>query len=81
MNSTSLLVKYKYIVAWGRYMGSMDYYILDQIELAETDKAPVDAIYRRSELANSVTARWQTVDGIQDLVLRREIIEMAEKIK
>jgi hypothetical protein len=38
--------KYQHIVAWGRYLQSGAYYIEDQIDLAEKDNAPVDAIYK-----------------------------------
>jgi hypothetical protein len=36
---------YNYITAWGRMMGSYDYYILQQIEKAKQDNAPSDACY------------------------------------
>jgi hypothetical protein len=36
---------YNYITAWGRMMGSYDYYILQQIEKAKQDNAPSNACY------------------------------------
>lgn len=37
---------YPFITAWGRYMGSFQYYIDQQIALAMIEDAPEDAIYR-----------------------------------
>jgi len=53
-------IKHKYVVAWGKYTGSMDYYIKDQLELAATDNAPENAIYKRS------TGEWATTAEIED---------------
>jgi hypothetical protein len=40
---------YPYIKAWGRMMQSYDYYINGQVELAQKENAPQDAIYRGSD--------------------------------
>jgi hypothetical protein len=50
--------EYRHIRAWGRMMGSRDYYIQDQIEQARKDKAPQDAIYRTSE------GRWRVFSDV-----------------
>jgi hypothetical protein len=47
--------KYPYIQAWGKYMGSQEYYILDQMKKAEKDGAPNDAYYKSSETGTWVT--------------------------
>ena len=41
--------KYKYIVGWGKMMGSYDPYINDQIRKAEGENASEDSIYHNSE--------------------------------
>lgn len=37
-------MKYKYIVAYGRYFGSRNYYIRGQVERAEKENSPEDTI-------------------------------------
>ena len=44
---------YPYIRAWGRYLGSFNYYIEDQVALARAEDAPDDALYKAS-----LTGRW-----------------------
>lgn len=53
-------IKYKYIVAWGRYVGSKDYYIEDQLEKAEKENAPKRAISKAHD------GTWRTMDAIED---------------
>jgi hypothetical protein len=53
-------IKHKYVVAWGKYVGSKDYYIKDQLALAEKDNAPENAIYKRS------SGDWATTAEIED---------------
>lgn len=56
---------YPYVMAWGLYMGSNKPYILEQIKLAELERAPIDATYRDAhgiwhtftQLDNSTTTR------------------------
>lgn len=48
MTSKELWKKYRYIVAWGIYTGSYDYYIDEQVRLAEREGAPVNAIFKRA---------------------------------
>lgn len=40
---------YPYIRAWGKYLGSFAYYINDQIDQANQDGAPEDAVYKNNE--------------------------------
>lgn len=58
--------KYQHIVAWGRYLGSGAYYIEDQIDLAEKEEAPVNALYKREGV-------WHTFDDITDVVTKARI--------
>lgn len=53
-------IKHKYVVAWGKYVGSMDYYIKDQLALAEKDNAPENAIYKDRD------GTWRTIDALED---------------
>lgn len=52
---------YPYIYAWGQYMGSYEYYILKQIDLAIEMNAPKDAIFFTSEPFNM----WSTISDIK----------------
>ena len=47
---------YKYIWAWGKLCGSMDYYIDEQIKKAREENAPLDAIYYDDK-----EFKWHTV--------------------
>ena len=58
---------YPYIRAWGQMMGSMSYYINDQVELARRDGAPQMATYKSSN------GRWQTYNDIQSENTKRRI--------
>ena len=40
---------YKHIRAWGKMMGSFEYYIMGEQEKAAADNAPLDAIYKRED--------------------------------
>lgn len=40
------VIKYPYLYAWDRMMGSFHYYIKENQERAEREGAPTDAIYR-----------------------------------
>jgi hypothetical protein len=53
-------IKHKYVVAWGKYVDSMDYYIKDQLALAEIDNAPENALFKRA------SGEWATLDSIED---------------
>lgn len=67
-------MKYKYIVAWGQYMGSYRHYIDDQVALARQDNAPENAIYKDRD------GGWQTVDNMRNLELRKYIIDLAQSL-
>ncbi len=56
---TNLWDQYKYIVAWGKMLGSYAYYIEDQIRNAIAENAPYTAIYNRD-------GRWITYEEIQN---------------
>ena len=57
---------YPYIRAWGRLLGSMEYYIDDQIALARKEGAPADATFR-SDFG------WHTVDELRDEYRKEEL--------
>jgi len=64
--------EYKYIRAWGKLLGSMDYYIKGQIEQARQDKAPPTAIYRRHN------GSWQIWENIADPITKDNVKALAE---
>lgn len=74
MNIEQLRKKYKYIVAWGIYTGSYEYYRDDQVRLAEKEGAPVDAIFK-----GSVSGEWvrfgeavgHARDGVNFIIAQR----------
>ncbi len=55
---------YPYIVAWGRYMGSFQYYIDDQQLEAQQDNAPQTAVYKKDRV-------WVTFDELPEIVQAR----------
>lgn len=57
MNRKELFIKYPYIVAWGKKLGSFGYYIENQCRQAEIDKAPAKSVYYSSS-----DKRWITID-------------------
>ncbi len=64
MSKPSLFEIYPCIVKWGRQLGSYDDYIKQQLELAEQDKAPRNAIYRQDD------GTWATADDCREKVIR-----------
>lgn len=50
---------YKYIWAWGKMFGSMDYYIDRQIKKAREGNAPLDALYY-----DNTENKWHTVGDV-----------------
>lgn len=48
------------IIIWGHFLGSFKYYIDGQIEQAQRDGAPRDAIYRRQD------GTWATMAGVKN---------------
>jgi len=59
--------EYIWVRRWGRLLGSMSYYIEEQVRLARLEKAPPDAIFRRDDHS------WATVDEV--VPLTREALE------
>lgn len=62
----SLKNKYKHLVAWCKMNGSYDYYVKAQLEMAEQDGAPEDAIYLGRD-------GWETFESVTDPVVRARI--------
>ena len=54
-------MKYKYIHAWGKMMGSFPYYINNQVAKAIEENAPETAIFR-----SSYDGTWATFEGIEN---------------
>ena len=50
---------YPFIRAWGKMMGSFDYYIQEQVGMARHDRAPETAIFKRED-------GWATIDSVTD---------------
>lgn len=59
---------YKYIAAWGSFMGSFSYYIKMQQELALQESAPVSAIYKKQE------GGWFTFEEIQNETAKEAVL-------
>jgi len=51
--------KYPYVYAWGKLMGSYNYYIENQMELAEKENAPKNATFRKDN------GGWNTTTHLQ----------------
>lgn len=62
-------MEYIMIRAWGQYMGSMSYYVNDQIAIAKEDKAPGNAIYKKDD------GTWATIEDVKSP--GRETVERA----
>jgi hypothetical protein len=58
---------YPFIRAWGRLMGSYNYYIRDQVQQARDDHAPANAVYRRED------GTWATTDDITPATTRIQL--------
>lgn len=55
------------IRAWGQFMGSMNYYVRDQIAIAKEDKAPHNVIYKQDD------GTWATIADVKSPA--RETVE------
>jgi hypothetical protein len=67
---------YETIRRWGRHMGSMSYYIVEEIQRAKDTNAPPHAIYRKYEPDGSGWAgKWAVAEDISDPGLRAQILE------
>lgn len=53
-------IKYKFVYAWGKYVDSKDYYIQEQMALAEKENAPLDAY------ARSADGTWHVIGDLID---------------
>ena len=58
---------YPFVRAWGRLMGSHQYYIDDQVELARQEQAPANATHRRDD------GTWATTDEIVRAHTRQQL--------
>lgn len=61
----NLSAKYPWIQKWGQWMGSYQYYIDQQLELAEETNAPLNATSYNEE-----TKHWTTTDDIKQASMR-----------
>jgi hypothetical protein len=57
---------YPYIRAWGIALGSFEYYIKEQIELARQHDAPDNAIF-----FTHATNKWSTTDDLGSAAVAR----------
>ena len=55
---------YPYIRKWGKMVGSMKYYIDQEVERARQENAPQNAVYRGSEYSPEQKGRWITIDEV-----------------
>lgn len=53
-------MKYRYIQSWGHMMGSQQWYIDGQIELAKKDNAPETATFKRDN------GTWATIEDCEN---------------
>lgn len=60
------MTDYVYIRAWGKMLGSHDYYIQNQVEQAREDKAPQDVIYKRDK-------DWVRFKDVKNLQTKHQI--------
>ena len=70
---------YPYVRAWGRYMGSQEYYINGQVQRARETSAPDDAIFERHAPDGSgKTGEWATWSGISDPLAKAQVAAVVE---
>lgn len=62
--------RYRYIVAWGKFLGFTPATVCSEIEQAEADNAPVTAIQK-------LQGRWHTIEDITNDTNRARVIELA----
>ena len=72
----NLAKQFPYIVAWSEYIGSHSYYINAQLELANEEHAPSNAIYKSVD-----DGTWHTVDKVASEVTRSILDDAVVKIK
>jgi len=66
---------YIYIRAWGKLMGSENYFIRNEIATAHEDKAPGNAIYKGEDGA------WVTIEAITSDNRRQQVERLAAQIQ
>ena len=59
---------YPYIIKWGALLGSLPYYVKDQVAQAKKDNAPQNAIYKKHE-----EETWVTTDDVTSIETRRQL--------
>lgn len=66
--SAALRSKYPFIVKWGQWHARLDWAIDKDLQLAYSDNAPTNAVYRRAN------GTWQTVEDLLPTV-REQIMK------
>lgn len=64
---------YRYIRAWGAWMGSYPYFVRETILQAARENAPQNAIYRNQD------GTWRTMDDLPDTALLLHLEKLAER--
>ncbi len=59
--------KYQLIRIWGQELGSFDYFIENEQAKAESDNAPLEAIYQRD-------GQWMTIHDVNNKDVRRTVL-------
>lgn len=73
---------YIWIDVWGKYMGSMHYYIEQQQSRASRDLAPLTAIHSSTERDDDGTDKeiWHTLEDIESETTRHRIKQLASHL-
>lgn len=71
--SERLIDRYPYIYAWGRMMGSRQYYVFDQIMDAIVENAPLDAVYKKDD------GTWATFREVTNPSTRKHITDWIDR--
>ena len=66
---------YIYIRAWGKLMGSENYFIRDQIATAHEEKAPGNVIYKSED------GEWVTIEAVTSGNRRQQVERLAAEIQ
>lgn len=72
--------EYIWIKVWGRMLGSMDYYIEGQQELASKQNAPVTAIYTKVHPGGTPTGKWSILEEVTNPASQRHIRNLAQDL-
>lgn len=68
-------IKYKYLYAWDRMMGSLGSWFQMNQQRATEEKAPETAIYR------DVNGKWHVFEDIQNMETKNRIQNMVVEMK